>query len=364
MKTTFTKLCLLGIGFVLICATLKAQTGLDTVIVEKYYISNAADSVGSVGVLPVGSVTYRIFIDMKQGYTFQMAYGSAAHPLEIKTTTSFFNNEDRGATNPTFTKPQARFNTVMLDSWLTVGAACVGNFGVLKSEDNGVANVVNSDGILQNANVNAGIPLTTQDGLLAGSPGAFGTIGIDAEIMVFDAVSQQGNSFSTTNGAWYCLAGAVGPDTTNKLLIAQITTNGQLSFKLNIQLGTPAGGTEQYVAENATGAEIQRDWLAYVSDTIPTPVGMNDIATNNSSISIYPNPSNGNYTLAISAENQDATNYYSVYNLLGNLLFKKDLNNTLDNYKQNIDLSSFPNGIYFIEVSLNGVKTTRKLIKN
>ncbi len=362
MKTIFTRQFLVGIIFILTPFLSIAQNGLDSLIVEKYYISNAADSAASVGVLPVGSVTYRIFIDMKQGYTFQMAYGNASHPLEIKTTTSFFNNEDRGATNPTYSKSQAKFNTVMLDSWLTAGAACVGNYGVLKSEDDGALTEVNADGILQNANPLAGIPLTQQDGMLAGTPGAFGTIGIDAEITVFDATSQLGNSFTTTNGAWYCLAGAVGPDTTNKLLIAQITTNGQLTFKLNIQIGTPTGGTEQYVAENATGAEVQRNWLSFASD--PINVGIKKTKASNSTITIYPNPSNGIFTLDISGTNQGLDNYYTIYNMLGTTLFQKKINGGIENYKENIDLTSLSKGIYFLEVSCNGEKTTHKLVKN
>ena len=81
MNKFFTKILLISLGIILIGFSSKAQTGLDTVIVEKYYISNAADSIASVGTLPVHSVTYRIYIGMKQGYKFQMAYGDAVHPL-------------------------------------------------------------------------------------------------------------------------------------------------------------------------------------------------------------------------------------------------------------------------------------------
>lgn len=115
MKTIFTKF-LLCIGLFFILANANAQNGLQCVYVEKYYVSNVADSIGSVGILPVGSITYRVFADMLPGYKFQMAYGSPTHLLTINTTTSFFNNEDRGATNPTYTKAQAKNNTVMLDS--------------------------------------------------------------------------------------------------------------------------------------------------------------------------------------------------------------------------------------------------------
>ena len=372
MKTIFTKIFLLSLGFMLINTLCNAQNGLDTVIVEKYYISNADDSIGSVGILPVGSVTYRIFVGMRPGYNFQMAYGSSSHPLTINTTTFFFNNEDRGATNPTYTKSQAKNNTVMLDSWLSVGAACAGNYGILKSKDNGVATIVNANGILQNADTSAGIPLTAQDGLIAGNPGSINFVGInDSTIAVFDVTSQLGNSFTLTNGAWSCLSHATGPDTNNnQVLIAQITTNGQLSFKLNLQIGTPSGDYELYVADSVPGdslnnpKEIQRGFLTYISDTIHiAPNKVNDLEKNYT-FSVSPNPSKGIFELNINAKSQNSENYYTISNILGNILFKKKINTSPDNYRETVDLTSFKNGIYFIEVSINGIRTTHKLIKN
>ena len=236
-----------------------AVNGLEQIIVEKYYVSNAADAAQSIGTLPVGSVTYRIYADMLPGYQFKALYGVPLHELKINTTTTFFNNEDRGATTPTYTKTQAANNSVILDSWFSVGAACVGNFGILKSEDNGVSNVVNTDGILQNNDVTAGIPLTVQDGLLAGSPKSVSFVGFDPPITsldVFDATSLIGNSFSTKNGSIASLTGSVGPTANNRVLIAQITTNGVLSFELNVQLRSPLGTIEQFVAKNPQPGEI------------------------------------------------------------------------------------------------------------
>ena len=255
--------------FTLVSIQLSAQ-GLDSIIVERYYKSNLADSLNSVGVLPVGSVTYRIFVDMKPGYKFQAAYGNSDHELRMETTTGFFNNEDRGAVSPTYTKNQAKLNTVMLDSWISVGAGCTGNFGVLKSEDNGVNTVVNSDGILQNNDPLAGIPLTSQDGLMAGVPQPVTMVGIDNEVSVLDATSMVGNVFSTTNGAWSALSGAVGPTPTNRLLIAQITTNGIFSFKINIQIkDTVNNMVEQYVSSNPVGNEHTDPTLTFISNKAP-----------------------------------------------------------------------------------------------
>ena len=151
----------------------------------------------------------------------------------------------------------------MLDSWLSVGASCANNYGVLKSEDNGLSNVINADGILQNNDVVAGIPLTTQDGILTGTPQAVTMVGLSGIISVFGNVSQIGNIFSTFNGSWAALNGSTGANSTNKILIGQFTTDGVFTFELNIQVGTPTGGVQQFVAKNPTGSQIQVPSLIY-----------------------------------------------------------------------------------------------------
>ncbi|HNR19546.1 MAG TPA: hypothetical protein PKN75_07750 [Bacteroidia bacterium] len=71
-----------------------AQNGLENLIVEKYYISEPNDTNANIdgGVLPLGSVTYRLYADMLPGYRFQAVYGVPGHEMRIET----FNNEDRG----------------------------------------------------------------------------------------------------------------------------------------------------------------------------------------------------------------------------------------------------------------------------
>ena len=151
------------IYLILLCGLAHAQ-GLENIIVEKYYISDAKDSTASGGYLPAGSVTYRIFADMKPGYRFQAAFGISGHELRLATTTLFFNNENYGGSVANVI-PDRKLKdyTVMLDSWLSAGAASEGTLGILKSKDNGVETVINAGGFLQSASPGAGIPLKTQD---------------------------------------------------------------------------------------------------------------------------------------------------------------------------------------------------------
>lgn len=362
-------------NLILICLALwtnisLAQNGLEDIIVEKFYISNAndtnANSIG--GVLPIGSVTYRIYVDMLPGYTFQAAYGLSNQELRIETTTSFFNNMDYGSTSPTFSKANSAKNTVMLDSWLSVGGACNGYMGVLKTDDDGMLTNINTcsgcsnSPILQNNDVEAGIPLTQQDGMLIGSPLTVTSVGISSIIGVFGN-STNGNLFSTIDGSWAALGGASGIDpTTNRVLIAQLTTDGVLTFKLNIQLGSPGGGTERYVAANPVGSDIQSNKLIYDSSIL---TNFNNLNTTNSVFKIFPNPVKDSFTIEIKSREKSLLleNGISIYSIEGAEVLSKSIDSNSELVMESIDFSKFSKGIYIVKINLNGTIFTKRLVK-
>jgi hypothetical protein len=236
------------------------KNGLENIIVERYYISEANDTTANSfgGNLPIGSVTYRVYVDMLPEYKFQAAFGIPGHELRIETTTFFFNNTDHGG-NVANVIPYRNLddNTVMLDSWLSVGAAAESDWGVLKTEDDTASTIVNSSKkkVLQNENPLAGIPIKMRDGILTLNdvPPRVTGFGIDSIISVFSfdkTPLDQKKSFITSDGSWASLNGTKGPTPENRVLIGQFTTNGKFSFELNIQIGTPNGKVEQYVAKN------------------------------------------------------------------------------------------------------------------
>ncbi len=252
--------------------------GLEDIIVERYYVSDANDATDTDGgTLPEGSVTYRIFVDMLPGYNFQAVYGNANHTLQIATTTEFFNNEDRGEqTGEAIGDNRVDENTVALDSWISVGGATDAHLGVLKSEDpdGSIVGGANNDGgsegiaggLLVNADASAGLPLTTADGLVAGAPVDVTAVG-DLDLSMF-ADANDGTALVTNGGSWAALGGVQGATASNTVLIAQITTDGELSFELNVQIGTPDGGVERYVASNPIDDEIQFPGLTFPSTAI------------------------------------------------------------------------------------------------
>jgi len=342
-----------------------SQNGLENIIVETYYVSDANDATVDAdgGVLPVGSVTRRVYVDMLPGYKLQAVYGAPApnfHELRIATTTLFFNNIDRGAITPTYTKTQARGNTVMLDTWVSVGGACVGQIGVLKTADDGVATNVNNDGVLLNAHPAAGIPLTEQDGMVAGTINSATRVGADDQFAKFDA-QNDGPLFLTSDGSWASLGGSMGADpATNQVLIGQFTTDGILSFELNIQIGTPAGGVERYVASNPVDDEIEFAACTYVSDVITKAHYKN---TNDQLITLFPNPAIDALSLKLENESNGLVRY-SVFNMRGELVSVRTIANFQSGSTEQIDISNLAKGRYILEVISNGKRSTQNFVKN
>ena len=223
---------------------------LENVIVEKYYISDSTDYKDTIAdILPKGAVTYRIFIDMKPGYSLQTVYGVPKHELFLKTTTTFFNNQECYAeTGFNIDVKKLNTGTIALDSWITMGAASHVHTGILRAEDKDGVSLIKNRSFFDQS-----------DGLTKGILPDFRVFNLDLN---FFRNNNTENIFSTKDGAWAALGGVKGPTSENRVLIAQLTTNGELTFCLNVQIGTPSGGFIQFVASNPEGSEIQFKGLA------------------------------------------------------------------------------------------------------
>ncbi len=248
--------------------------GLENIFVEKYYIADDEDAhyKGSAA-LPAKAVTYRVFVDMKPGYRLQSVYGAPGHELVLGTSTYFFNHPIFGHYIPNLIMDrQLGITTLMLDSWISTGAGSQQKYAVLKQDDDTIETVLNGyePPILQNENPFAGIPLRLRDGLQKlHKPPLVTQLGMDSLLAVLyrNNTPANGYEFITVNGAWACLGGASGynPET-NRVLIGQFTTNGKFYFEFNIQLGSPDGGVEQYVAKMPEGKEMLNSGLRFSSD--------------------------------------------------------------------------------------------------
>lgn len=242
-----------------------AQDALEGIIVEKYYVSTKKDNSKKhlSGELPVGSTTYRIYVDMAPGCRFMAAYGSPGHPLEIKSTEPIYNHLDNGAEHP-LRIPERSYkkNITALDSWITIGPAGEAYMGVLKEADTlkDFGNIVPFEkGFLLSDKKEMQFSLTERDGFLRiESLPKITLYHLDSDIGVL-GTETVGNSFRVENGAWACMGkGVIGIDSlrSNTVLIAQITTKGSLSYELNLLIGTPEGKTIKYVAKDAINEEV------------------------------------------------------------------------------------------------------------
>ncbi len=264
-----------------------AQNGLEKIIVETYYVSNAADAAKADadidqynadngtslqhGALPAGSVTYRFYADMLPGFKLLSIYAdeTKGQPLLFKTTTSFYNHP-LGTESPVpgTNKIAIKNNLLALDSYYSLGAVATGQYGILKTEDpdgsgmNAIDITVanNPSGVLLNDDPAMGVPLTTQDGMYhVDAPPqnpTFAGFGNVSHSALADG-SMISNSFILNDGSYFTTVGAVGPVyETNKVLIAQITTNGTLTYELNLLIANLSTGEGQFYASQPTDTDL------------------------------------------------------------------------------------------------------------
>ncbi|MEN9333839.1 MAG: Secretion system C-terminal sorting domain [Bacteroidota bacterium] len=362
MKNIYSILSGLGLLAMIPTQKLNAQ-GLQGIVVEKYYISDAADSTDAADnfathPLRIGSTTYRVYADLQDGYNFIQMFGSPTHPLEFHTTTAFFNDPNYGvAVYQGTSVNNTKKNTQMIDSYLTVGGVAATKMGVLKTEDTD-GTIGNNNGLIANNLPAMGLPVTGTDGvdgLMPGTPVNPNVLGISTELDIFDQTP--GADFISTNGAIAALGGVTGVTTSNMVLLGQFTTDGIFSFKLNVQLGTPqVGGSEIYVAENPITGELTDSTLIFVS-TPDVPNGITYIQGKNQ-LSLYPNPST---EFVVLKNNQNhPIGSISVYNATGQLIHQQSTSSA----SSQIHVADWSAGMYMISVTQEGNQQQLYFIKN
>lgn len=365
------KKIVLSISFLMITGFFSkatAQVGLEGIVVEKFYISNAADSIdavnnGAVYPLYVGSTTYRVYANLLPGYKLVNLFGNVQHPLNIETSTAFYNDPNFGfkvyqGTSVNNTKK----NTTLIDSYLSMGGVANGQMGVLKSEDTD-GSIGNLQGILANTDPQMGLPITganSADGLMPGTPNTPSILGISNELDIFDQTV--GASFTTTNGAVSTLGGVEGVTASNHVLIGQFTTNGDFSFKLNLQILTPVAGESQiFVADTPTGTELTDTTLIYNSNP-NGGVGIEEtMAATLLSIdyTVYPNPTSETFAIRQTGNMAQSNFDYTVSDLSGKTVLSGHSNGQVTN----VDAAALQTGIYLVTMSQDGIVSTSKLIK-
>ncbi len=231
----FVLLCCCCFGFI----AAQAQ-GLEGVIVEEFY-QTSGDDAPPFGA-PDGLTTYRVYLDLATDYEAQIIFASApdanGNVLEFATTTTFWNSSLGVTFGDALGAGVFGLGATPLDSYLTMGSAGTGQIGVLKTEDPDGSTIV---GRLANTPAD-GIAITTADGQTPGTSFPAGQLGLDLTGVGFPG----GSMVQTLDGSFFNLDGVQGVTSSNTVLIGQFTTDGEFSFKLNVQLIAPDGSTERY----------------------------------------------------------------------------------------------------------------------
>lgn len=276
MKTTLRHLILIIIVHFTVTIS---YAQIENVIVETYYVSDSLDATNTTGgYLEEGSITYRVYIDLKPDSKIRKIYGNSSHPLKFSSTAIFYNNTEDGETfAKDFSKNRYADNTVALDSWLTLGQttrfSASTNFGILKNLDRNGSFIggVNNDGgssgiaagLLTNSDLMAGIPLITSDGMdtMTTVPTSwvdygFTDSGIDTTVF---GSTYPSNSFISYNaGLQNSGVGGVLSDS-NQILVAQLTTKGTLSFEINVEIEELIDGVTKIVKYVANDSLLEHD---------------------------------------------------------------------------------------------------------
>jgi Secretion system C-terminal sorting domain len=436
-------------AFMLLLLPGRLYAQLEKVIVENYYISDANDATDTIGgYLAPGSKTYRIYIDLVKGSVLKKMYGDTNHVLRFTSTDYFFNNKSDGESfGKDFAKNRLLENTVALDTWITLGqttrTSTKTNFGVLKIDDNDGSFIGGSNndggsatiasGLLNNADPLAGIPLTINDGMdtLISLPSSWGDYGINdlvtqTDSTIFGSVIPGMEFKSTIQGAGIFNSGVMGvvPDS-NQILVAQLTTLGDISFELNIEIADSAGTIIRYVANDSilNNNEILSRYLKYPYEPVcgcPDPnyleyldnrdcdnfnlcstlivfgcldtnaCNYNPDANynlpnlccypgfcNDRDISVvcpeslanrsglkfnfFPNPAGDLLNLEINSSAQSVL--VSIYNSYGNKVSLETIKTNTTDIKTVIDISNLEKGLYIIYLSADGFVQTAQFMK-
>jgi hypothetical protein len=424
--------------------SLHAQDAIKNVIVETYYVSDANDATDiqyyydSQGnnildtvVLESGTKTYRVYIQMQPGYKLLSVFGDKIHALKFASTANFFNNADYGKIlGMDITEKSLNKGTVALDTWLTLGQTTTTsngktNYGVLKSADRNGSFIGGANnkpkGLLANTDPLIGIPLTTADGMdtMNYKTSLWRSYGLDTSIFNL----AKANSFISYKANLNC-SGIMGVNRdSNIVLVAQLTTKGEISFELNVKV-IKDGKESSYVASGKDSGNIKvsaflkyplekkcgcdnpdfQEYRSYVKNKYncsnidsckhkiifgcrdPRACNYNpnatdnmlccypgdcadrdislvcpDLGENKADVSLFPNPASNKIEINLVNINSNKV-LLSVYDVYGKKYIHRDVT-TAANILE-LDLSTLVKGVYVLRVQNNmGVNISKYLVK-
>lgn len=139
-------------------------------------------------------------------------------------------------------------------------------------------------------------------------------------------------------------------------VIAQDTVTANSKYALNSNIFTvPSTGT-YYFGFKGENTDAAKKIALKVDDIKIELLGPTAVKTisKNAAIEVYPNPSNGVFSVNVS----EKVNTIAVYNVVGEMVYNNDKNLSTNN---TVDLSALNAGIYFVKVYTNSGVTTKQV---
>ncbi|MDG1158311.1 MAG: T9SS type A sorting domain-containing protein [Flavobacteriales bacterium] len=97
------------------------------------------------------------------------------------------------------------------------------------------------------------------------------------------------------------------------------------------------------------------------TEAVSVLVGIGELL-NRVSLSVYPNPNNGMFTLNIEGLNGEAVNF-DVVDAIGKTVASEQFNSVNASFQHQMDLSNLANGLYYLNIQLNGSVKSIKMVK-
>jgi hypothetical protein len=105
------------------------------------------------------------------------------------------------------------------------------------------------------------------------------------------------------------------------------------------------------------GAVLKIDEINFKSELLPTSIKS---FSKDESINIYPNPSDGKFTIQIAESKMlPAKGRIEIFNEVGKSVYRAEIKDQ----KSNVDISAMSNGIYFVKIYYGSVVHTEKIVK-
>ena len=141
------------------------------------------------------------------------------------------------------------------------------------------------------------------------------------------------------------------PNATNNGYTLTYTLSGNTD---SIVYNWTAGGLYTFNFYTAAGSTIST-YNGFVPCLVPTSV--NEIASADNDVMIYPNPTHESFSLRLSnAVHEKDVQGISIYNLKGDLIYKTE------HYQQSTEIKNLSQGTYFVKIQFTKNQFTKKLV--